>query len=406
VSIRHGRLGADFWRVFAASTCLCLATGASTPQLARYVHVRLGAPAGVVGLIIGSSSLAAIVLRPWFGRAADRYGRRRVAIIGSAGMISGALVLVGADGIASGTAGRMLLGLTGAAANTSLMAWVVELAPVPQRGRALGIFGVSVWVGLAAGPQIGQLLVAEGGYGMLWLGCGGLGLLSAAVLTLTGSQSAVGRPAVSGASGGGAGGGAGLARLVARPGIASAIAWSGEGTVLAFLTEHLVGRGLPAGGLGGAASVFTVFAVSVIVGRLLLAGVVDRVGAVTAAAVALLVVGAGLAVLAVASTFAVAAAGALLLGLGFAPLYPALALLATAEIPAERRAHGIGIFSAYMDVGIAGGAALGGLVVAWLGTEAALLSVAAAQVIAVVLVLGARPPGDGTETAVPVAPLA
>jgi MFS family permease len=180
VSTRRGRLGADFWRVFAASTCLCLATGASTPQLARYARDRLDAPAGLVGLIIGSSSLAAIVLRPWFGRAADRYGRRLVAILGSAGMISGALVLTVAHGIASGTAGRMLLGLTGAAANTALMAWVVELAPLPQRGRALGIFGVSVWVGLAAGPQIGQWLVAEGGYAALWLGCGGLGLLCAA----------------------------------------------------------------------------------------------------------------------------------------------------------------------------------------------------------------------------------
>ena len=317
-------------------------------------------------------------------------------------MISGALVLTAAHGIASGTAGRMLLGLTGAAANTSLMAWVMELAPLAQRGRALGVFGVSVWVGLAAGPQIGQWLVAEGGYGMLWLGCGGLGLLSAAVLTRTRRQAAANRPAFDA----GAGGGAGLARLVARPGIASAIAWSGEGTVLAFLTEHLEGRGLPAGGLGGAASVFTVFAVSVIAGRLALAGLVDRVGAVSAAGVALLVVGTGLAVLAVATTFAVAAGGALLLGLGFAPLYPALALLATSEIPADRRAHGIGIFSAYMDAGIAGGAALGGLVVAWLGTEAALLAVAAAQLIAVVLVLGARPPRDGTEAvAPPVAPL-
>jgi predicted MFS family arabinose efflux permease len=281
------------------------------------------------------------------------------------------------------------------------MAWVVELAPLPQRGRALGIFGVSVWVGLAAGPQIGQWLVAEGGYAALWLGCGGLGLLCAAVLTRTRRQTAVGRPAISS----NAGGGAGLARLVARPGVASAIAWSGEGTVLAFLTEHLEGRGLPAAGLTGAASVFTVFAVSVIAARLALARLVDRVGAVRTAAAALLVVGAGLAVLAVASTFSVAAAGALLLGLGFAPLYPALALLATAEIPDERRAQGIGIFSAYMDAGIAGGAALGGLVVAWLGTEAALLTVAAAQLVAFGLVLGARPPGDGIETAAPVAPL-
>ncbi|HWI74543.1 MAG TPA: MFS transporter, partial [Baekduia sp.] len=174
---------------------------------------------------------------------------------------------------------------------------------------------------------------------------------------------------------------------VARPGVASGIAWSGEGIVLAFLVEHLEHRGVPAGGVTGAASVYTVFAFSVIAGRLVLVGLVDRVGPVASAAGALIAVASGLAVLAVSSSFGLAAAGAMLLGAGFSPLYPALALLATDGLAPAERARGIGIFAAFMDAGLAAGAVAGGLIVAWAGTETALASVAAAQLIALALVL-------------------
>ncbi|HWI72932.1 MAG TPA: MFS transporter, partial [Baekduia sp.] len=178
-------LGAGFGWIFAASTLTCLITGASTPLLARYAREQLGAPADVVGLIVGASSIAAIVLRPSLGALADRFGRRRVAMLGAAGMALGALALLAAQTVPAGTAARLLLGLTGAAANTALMAWILDLAPAGQRGRALGLFGLSIWLGLAIGPQIGQELVAAGGYTALWCGCGAMGLVAAACLART-----------------------------------------------------------------------------------------------------------------------------------------------------------------------------------------------------------------------------
>jgi MFS family permease len=375
-------LGHDFWWVFAASTCITLVNGAAAALLARYAIHDLGATAGTVGLLVGSSSVVAIVLRPVLGGLADRYGLRLVTVIGGVTLSVGLIILMLAASVYAGTAGRIVSGLSSAAANTALMAWVVALVPTENRGRALGIFGVSIWVGLAAGPQIGQWLVSLGGYPALWIGCGVLGLAGAACAMRAAAprievrrESPPRHPLH-------------LLKLVARPGAASLIAWSGEGLIVAFLVVTLEERGLGSSGLTGAVTVFTVFAISVIVARLILAGSVDRFGAAPTAAAALLAVGAGLGTLAVAQDFAVAAGGAVLLGLGFAPLFPALALLATERLNPDERGSGIGVFSSFMDAGMAVGSILGGVMVAAIGAGGTFGIVAAAQVVAIVLVLG------------------
>ncbi len=350
--------------------------------MARYALDHLGATTGTVGLLIGSSSIAAIFLRPLLGGLADRYGLRRVSALGSISMAFGFVVVMVAASVLAGTAGRLLSGLSSAAANTAMMAWVIGLVPIDQRGRALGIFGVSVWLGLAVGPQLGESLYSLGGYPMLWIGCGALGFLAAACAMRAGApriEVEASRPPRHVRH---------LLKLVARPGAASLIAWSGEGLIIAFLVIHLEEQGLAAGGLTGAVSVFTVFAISVIAARLLLSGLVDRIGAAPTAAAGLFAVGLGLGTLAIAASFPVAALGGVLLGLGFAPLFPALALLATERLKPEERGSGVGVFSSFMDAGMAAGSILGGVLVGAIGAGGALGVVAACQLIAIVLVLG------------------
>jgi MFS family permease len=375
-------LGHDFWWVFGASTCLTLVNGAAAALLARYAIHELGATAGTVGLLVGSSSVVAIVLRPVLGSLADRYGLRRVSTLGGVSMAFGLILMMVAASVIAGTGARLVSGLSSAAANTALMAWVIALVPTEQRGRALGIFGVSVWAGLAIGPQVGESLVSLGGYSALWIGCGVLALASAVCAMRARAprievepESPPRHPLH-------------LLKLVARPGAASLIAWSGEGLIVTFLVVTLEERGIGASGLTGAVSVFTVFAISVIVARLILAGSVDRFGAAPTAAVALATVGAGLGTLAVAGSFAVAALGGVLLGLGFAPLFPALALLATERLNPDERGSGIGVFSSFMDAGMAAGSILGGVLVAAIGSGATFGVIAAAQLVALVLVLG------------------
>ena len=78
----------------------------------------------------------------------------------------------------------------------------------------------------------------------------------------------------------------------------------------------------------------------------------------------------------------------MLLGLGFAPLFPALALLATERLNPDERGSGIGVFSSFMDAGMAVGSILGGVMVAAIGAGGTFGIVAAAQLVAIALVLG------------------
>lgn len=406
-------LGRAFWAVFAASTLTCTANGVSTAVLPQFVREELGGSAAAVGFVVGSGSIAAMLLRPLLGAVADRQGRRRVAIAGALLSAGGLLVLVAAGTISAGTAGRIAFGLGGAAVNTAVMAWIVDTAELAERGRALSLFGVSIWIGLAAGPQLGQAVLDTWGFHAVWLV--GVGIELLAIACIAGvrepQRDRRGAAAADELIATGALPGAGVAgsdprawrvvvRAVLRPAVVSGIAWAGEGVVLAFLVLHLEAQGLPKGGLTGAAGVFTLFAVAVVGTRLVLGGLPDRVGPTPVAAGGLVFVGLGLGTLAVAASWPVAALGAALLGVGFSPMYPALAMLATARLPVAHRAAGLGLFAAFMDVGIAAGSLGGGLVAARWDEGAALAAVAVLQLVALALLLAGRE-GTGPEHAGP-----
>ncbi len=57
-------------------------------------------------------------------------------------------------------------------------AYIADLAPAHLRGRYMGMFGLIWAMALAAGPSLGTMAYARSPM-LLWLGCGGLGLLAA-----------------------------------------------------------------------------------------------------------------------------------------------------------------------------------------------------------------------------------
>jgi MFS family permease len=393
-------LGRAFWAVFAASALTCTANGVSTAVLPQFVREELGGSAAAVGFVVGSGSIAAMLLRPLLGAVADRQGRRRVAIGGALLSCVGLLGLVAAGTITGGTAGRIAFGLGGAAVNTAVMAWIVDTAVLEERGRALSLFGVSIWVGLAVGPQLGQAVLDAWGFHAVWIACVGIELAAIACVAGVHEPRRPARPQAVARRPEDPRAWRVVLRAVLRPGLVSGIAWAGEGVVLAFLILHLEAEGLPAGGPTGAAGVFALFAVAVVGTRLVLGGLPDRVGPEPVAAGGIVFVGAGLGTLGLASSWPVAALGAVLLGVGFSPMYPALAMIATERLPLAHRAAGLGLFAAFMDVGIAAGSLAGGLVAARWDEGAALLVVAVAQVAGLALLLGGRR-GPATEHGAP-----
>lgn len=374
-----------FWLIFGASALGAMTNAASTPIIPVYVGEVLGGGASLSGFIIALAALSSILAMPLAGSLADRRGYRTVALVGGSMAVVALVLLATVPQLWAAGASRLIFGLGNSAAMTLIMAWLVALAPPGQRGKALSIYGLSVWMGVALGPQLGTFVNQLWGPASVFAVCAVIEVITVSLImglprpTLITPRDITSPPR-------GARNLLGAFRAVWVPGVVAAAAWCGEGLILAFLIIHLQGVGVPATGLLGAASVFGVFAVSVIVARLVLATMPDRIGPLRSTAISLSALFAGLTTLAFAQDFWVAAAGAALMGVGFSPLYPSLTMLATRGLPAENRAMGLGLFSSFTSVGYAGGALVGGFVIGFASSMWAFLLVAGLQLAALAVV--------------------
>jgi predicted MFS family arabinose efflux permease len=134
--------------------------------------------------------------------------------------------------------------------------------------------------------------------------------------------------------------------------------------------------------------VFVVFGVTVVLSRLLVGSLPDRIGALRAGVIAALAACAGLVIVALAHAWPVAAAGGVVMGFGFATLYPALALWVVDRVGEARRGAALGTFTAFFDAGFGLGAPIAGLVAALGGYEAAFWVAAGYALLSALLTLG------------------
>jgi MFS family permease len=368
--------------VLVASTALCfLSIGCYAATLPRFLIDEAGMSTAEVGLAMGLTAGFAIVLRPLAGTFGDRRGRRVSAVAGGVVLALGPVLLLGPTGLLLVLGARALMGAGDALLSTATMAWVVDAAPPERRGRAMATYGMAIWLGFAVGPQWGVAVRDAWGYDAVWIAAAVVALLSGLVCRLLPAPPVVAapdgrRPRIT------------VPRGAIVPGVAMVCACYGNGIFEAFGIVHLVDQGLEDdAGLGGAASVFTVVAVTTFLGRFAGGALCDRIGPRPVAIAATCVVSAAYALMAFAGSFATAAAAAALLGVGLALIYPSLGLIATRRVAPSQRGAGVGVFTAFMDMAFGAGAVLGGLVVSGTSTEFALASGTVVALLAVPVVL-------------------
>jgi MFS family permease len=377
------RPGLSFAGIFAVTFCGVVAVGSVLPVLPRYVHGPLDSGDFAVGVVIGAYAVTGLLLRPVAGRLADTRGRKPMVLGGAALVAIGGLLYLPSLGIGGLVLARMVLGAGEGTVYTAGSAWIVDLAPDERRGRVLGLYGLAVWGGLSVGPLVGELLLDLGGYTTVWLFAAGLPVLGALIAVsardpFVPHAHAEPHPLI--------------APEAVGPGFAIALAASGYAAVATFVVLHLEARGM-----GDGALVFAVFAATIVITRLVLGHLPDRVGATPVAIAATLGEALGLGLIAVAQSLPVALLGSVAMGTAFSLLNPALMLIALGRVSQQARGAVMGTYTAFFDLGIGVGAPLAGLIAALADYEAAFFFAAAVCIGSALLVLAQRPPGGPAE---------
>ena len=141
------------------STALLLLNVAA-PQVAQSaIAESLGASFTDLQWVLSGYALALAVFLLTAGSLADRFGRRRLFVIGLTLFSVASGLCAVAPGSGSLIAARILQGLGAAVVFPSSLAILAEAFQGADRRRAIGAWGATIGLAFAAGPLIGGLLV-------------------------------------------------------------------------------------------------------------------------------------------------------------------------------------------------------------------------------------------------------
>lgn len=349
-----------FLRLALADLGYFTAAGVAIYTLPVYVTGPVGSDKAGAGLAFGAFAVTALVLRPFAGRLSDTRGRRPLLLGGTLVAAAAMLLTAHAQTLSMVVTLRLALGVAEAAFFVASFAALADLAPPSRIGEALSYNSLGLYLGLALGPPLGELLVRSLGYTAAWYGAAALLVVAAAFVHGIGETRAA-RPATDVP--------APLVHWKAVPPalgfLASVVAMGG---FLAFASLHA-----DAVGLHPSSVPIALYGVVVVVCRIAFARVPDRLPALPLGAAALATIALGLVVMALWSSTPGTVVGAALMGLGVTFSTPAFfsAVFATAS-PAERGAAS-GTVSVALDLGLGGGPILLGLVAQGAGIPSAFL---------------------------------
>jgi predicted MFS family arabinose efflux permease len=337
-----------FIRLAVADLAYFTAAGVAIYALPLWVTGPVGSDKAGAGLAFGAFAVSALILRPVAGRLADTRGRRPLLV---GGALLSALGMVGtayADDLVLVVLLRLVLGVAEAAFFVAALAALADLAPPSRMGEAISYNSLGLYLGLAFGPPLGELLVRSAGFTAAWYGAAALSVVAAVIAA--GIKNVRSRSAPT----------AGHSRLIYWRAVPPALGFFASvvamGVFFAFGALQAEAVGL----MPASAPLF-VYGLVVVAGRLSLARFLDRFPALLLGAVALAIIAGGLMIIALLTHPIGMVLGAAIFALGVTISTPAFfsAIFATAQ-PDERGAAS-GTASVFLDLGIALGPMVIGL---------------------------------------------
>ncbi len=131
------------------------------PALPLYVKA-IGGSASEVGLVIGITNAAALLLRPLMGRLVDTRGRRTTLTLGALLTTIAAMAYSVATVVPGLMAIRVLYGAAISGFSTAGPAYVGDIAPPRRRGEAFAYWGMFQSISIAVGAPLGFFILDSG----------------------------------------------------------------------------------------------------------------------------------------------------------------------------------------------------------------------------------------------------
>lgn len=315
------------------------------PTLPQYVEGLGGSP-GQIGLVMGTFSLAAVLVRPYLGQLADRRGRKRLMLIG-AGFFA---LLFPFYGLLQAVAPLYILRVAHGFAHASFLAasaaYIADLAPPKRRGEVIGIYGTASVVAMAIFPAVGINIIQYTQSFTVLFACSAAAA-AAAFLAVAGvgeiSSPHGGKRPVSLLA-------VGRRRAVVVPSLALFSGAAAYGTVIAFLPVFAPQRGLVDFGI-----FFTVYATGTLASRIFAGKLSDRWGRRRVILPFMSLLAVGVFLLPFLDSLLLLVFIGLAFGFGFGAFMPTLNALVVDKTPPAERGSALGFFTSFMDMGIAAG---------------------------------------------------
>lgn len=148
----------DFTFLCVANICVFLNNHILLPTIPLYI-VHIGGNTKDVGLVMGVFTIAATMMRPIGGGLLDRYGRKKILLIGLAVTVIATVFYHAAAALMFLIFVRIVHGLSFSISSTATGTIAADILPRNRLGEGLGYFGLTNTLSMAVAPLIGLWLV-------------------------------------------------------------------------------------------------------------------------------------------------------------------------------------------------------------------------------------------------------
>lgn len=137
------------------------------PVLSLFATQVEGATPALIGLAMSIYGLPQLLLQIPFGLLSDRYGRKKIIVIGLLLFLAGSVIAAFSTHIHGILLGRALQGA--GAVSSAIMALVADLTQEVHRTKAMAVIGVSIGLSFGVGMVLGPIISHWGGLQSVFL---------------------------------------------------------------------------------------------------------------------------------------------------------------------------------------------------------------------------------------------